>query len=106
MKEEKKRTANDWALLAKTYGEECIKIQRNTEFSVDQKIKKQSELSDILVGQINNDSHLTAQEKDEMARSVILYLNEWKKLADILKMNDSDKTCSSGKSGSACCCKH
>lgn len=106
MKAEKKRTAQEWALLAKIYGEECIKIQQNADYSVDQKVKKQSELSDVLMSQINNDSHLTTQEKEEMTRSIVLYMNEWKKLADILKMNKSEKTCSSSKSGSSCCCKH
>lgn len=110
MKEVKKLTAQDWVLLAKTYGEDCIKIQRNQSLCIDEKLAAQSKLTGALVEKIKSDPDLTDKDKQEMAASVENYMNEWKKLGELLKKEGDhpvgEESKSSHKSDKSSCCKH
>jgi ADP-glucose pyrophosphorylase len=87
-----KRSADDWVLVARKFGEECVKIQQNSKLDLDQKLQKQKELSDKMAKEIQEDSHLAEDEKRQMIASIDNYLGEWKALHDQIQQSSGQKT--------------
>lgn len=80
----KKKTAEEWVTLAKVYGEDCVKVQRDTTLSPKQKLDKQDALSKEIIHVIQVDAFLTANEKKQMTESIQGYMDEWRRLSKMI----------------------
>jgi gas vesicle protein len=82
-----KHSAREWVKMAKEFGDECIAIQRDSKLSPTQKWEKQQALSNQLVKEIKEDSHLTESEKRKMKDSIKDYMDDWKELNEFNEQN-------------------
>lgn len=83
--EKVKHSAEDWVLIARKFGEECVKIQQDSKLSLDKKLEKQRILGDEMVKTIKQDAYLTEEDKSQMVKSIHNYIEEWKAVHDVLK---------------------
>lgn len=81
----KKRTAEEWVAIARNFGEECVKIQTDSKLHIDQKLEKQRVLGEKMAKEIQADSHLSEDDKDQMIDSINSYMEEWKALHDSIR---------------------
>ena len=81
----KQLTAEEWVTLARTYGEDCVKVQRDSSLSADQKIEKQEAFSKEIIKKIQSDEHLSLSDKNQMAESIQSYMDEWKRLSGMMR---------------------
>ena len=72
-----KHNADEWVAIAKKFGEECLKIQKDETLNIDQKLEKQKKLGETLAKNIEQNSELSAQDKGKMIKSIHNYLHEW-----------------------------
>lgn len=83
-REKGKRSAEDWVLIAKQFGEECLVIQKDSKISHDEKWEKQNVLAKKMASEIKNDGYLKEEDKRQMIDSINNYMDEWKVLYDTL----------------------
>lgn len=81
-KKREKRSAEEWVLIARHFGEECVKIQRDSNISHDQKLEKQRALSQKMAKEIQEDEYLSESDKRQMIKSIENYMEEWKVIHD------------------------
>lgn len=79
-KQHKAASAEDWVMIARKFGEECVKIQKDSDLNTDQKLQKQNELGNKMVEKIQKDPHLSDKDKQQMVSSIHNYMDEWKVL--------------------------
>lgn len=100
MKEEKsdqgksKRSAEDWVVIARHFGEECLNIQRDSNLTVDQQLEKQKALSDKMIKEVESDTHLSEADKRQMVDSIHSYMHDWKTIQDLVNKEKSKKDAS------------
>lgn len=87
------RTAEEWVALARIYGEDCVKAQRDSSLSADQKIEKQSTLTKAIIVKIQDDAYLSPNDKKQMIESIQSYMDEWKRLSVMLRGDFAEENC-------------
>jgi hypothetical protein len=84
-----KRNAEDWVTVARKFGEECVAIQQDPKLDISQKLEKQRTLGNKMAKEIQDDSHLSAEDKRQMVTSINNYLDEWEALHDQIQQDSS-----------------
>ncbi len=92
-----KHTAEGWVEVARTFGEKCQAIQRDSKLSMDDKLEKQKILGKEMAKEIQNDPNLKPEEKKLMEASIKNYMDEWTKMFDLIKKTATDKKSASAK---------
>lgn len=80
-KGQKKRNGEEWVMLARKFGENCVIIQKDSTLSESQKLEKQRALSKEVSKDIEGDAFLTAADKKQMIASINDYMKEWEMMA-------------------------
>lgn len=83
--EKAKRSAEQWVVIAREFGEKCVKIQQDPKLSIDDKLKKQRALGTEMAKEIQADAHLKESDKQEMVTSIHNYMDEWESLHDLIQ---------------------
>lgn len=78
-----KHNGEDWMSIARSFGEECVKIQQDSKLSIDQKLEKQKTLSNRMIKEIEVSSDLSNDDKQQMIESIHHYMHEWKTMHDL-----------------------
>ena len=91
---EKSRNAEEWVAVARKLGEECVSIQQDTKFTIDQKLEKQKTLGDKMAEEINLDAHLSAEDKYQMIESIQNYMHEWQSMHDMARQDGNKENAS------------
>jgi transposase len=84
-----KRSAEDWVDIARSFGEKCVKIQHDSKLDTEQKLEKQKALSKEMIKEIQDDPHLSDEDKSVMINSIKSYIEDWSKMHDILQAGPS-----------------
>lgn len=74
------RPAEDWVAIAKAFGEECVKIDKETQLSLDQKLEKRKKLAHDIKKEIESDASLGQEDKHQMLHAIDSYLEDWELL--------------------------
>lgn len=89
-----KRSAEDWVDIARGFGEKCVTIQHDSKLDIEQKLEKQKALSKEMIKEIQDDSHLSDEDKNVMIKSIKSYIEDWSKMHDILEAGPSSQASS------------
>lgn len=81
----KKRSAEDWVLIARKFGEDCSKIQQDAKLSQDKKFEKQKKLANEMAKEIRDAPDLSESDKNQMVKSIENYIQEWTVVHEMLK---------------------
>ncbi len=90
--EQNKRSAENWVDIARKFGEKCVAIQHDQQLSADQKLQKQKSLSEEMAKEIQNDLHLSEEDKTTMLNSITSYIEDWSKMHDALKTGSGSES--------------
>jgi len=88
--EKEKRSAEEWVLVARSFGETCVEIQKDPKLTVDQKFEKQKVLSENIVKKIKHDFHLEEEAKNQMIESINNYMNQWQSIDNVIQKDPAE----------------
>lgn len=83
--ENKKLSAEEWVLIARKLGEDCLKIQKDSKISLDERLKKQKVLAQKIIKKIEEDAYLSSTDKSKMIESIENYMSESVEVNNVLK---------------------
>lgn len=81
----KKQEKDKWVEKARLFGEECLKIQRDSNIDLHDKLDKQIELSKKISKEVKSDTHLTDEDKKNMLQTIDSYITDYKEINQVMQ---------------------